>query len=175
MPVSVTISERILRQIRSDVAGITGIGNVVRRSLTGRWWTGTEWLDGLGDGAAQVIFSGCDVLSEALGGDSAPITKRMRVAVAVSVVRPETEQTATDSKIQNWNALVEEAVMGNQQVVETATSTRLAIESRVSNVPDVLTVQGQSEGVALTFFEVDFMHERDNPFRFGTAVPLATE
>ena len=175
MPVSVAISERILRQVRTDVAAITGIGTVVRMSAPGRWWTGSEWLDELGDTDAQVVFGGEDVISEAIGGNSAPVTKRMRVGVAVSVARPETETTPTDAKIQYWNALVEQAVMSNAQIAETATSVRLASETRLANVPETLTTQGQRESVALKFFEIDYLHERNNPFRFGTVIPLVTE
>ena len=41
MPTAVAIQERILRQIRTDVAAITGIGDVVRFAASGKWWSGS--------------------------------------------------------------------------------------------------------------------------------------
>lgn len=162
MPTPVPVNERILRQIRTDVAAISGIGTVVRFSSTGRWWTGTEWLNGLQHLDAMVVFSGEQEIQQSLGNSAALVTMRMTVGVGVVIAPSEEVTTSTDSTLRDWISRVKTKVMTNHQITESG-GTRLAIETRVSNVPDVTTTEGQRETNALTFFEVDYMHPRNNP------------
>ena len=127
------------------------------------------------DGDALVVFQGEQELEQSIGDDTAPVLLQMDVAVAVLIGKAETATTYTDSVARNWNALVRQKLMTNPRIVETATSVRLAVDSRIVNVPDLTTAEGQKETSSFTFLEVDYRIERNNPFRLGSAIAQVEE
>lgn len=165
MPAAVAIAERILRQVVREVESITSIDHVGRMTAHGRWWDGSAWIENRENSDAMVVFQGEQEIEQALGDNTAPCYLRMSVAIVVITGQAETSTTPVDSLIRNWNALVRQALMTNPFLTETVAPTqRLAIDSRIVSIPDVVAGESPREFDAFTFMDIDYVHRRNNPF-----------
>lgn len=174
MPSSVSIKERILRQIRTTCASVTGVDSAYRWD-TGRWYTGSAWVDTLPRNSIQVTVESDDVTGETIGGNAAPVTKTMNVAIAVKLIRDSDDTESYDTLTRRWERNIEAGLISNRTIIEAATSVRLAIDSRFVSIPPPATDSGQAEVVPNLTYQVEYRHDRNNPSSLNSAIAAVTE
>lgn len=168
---AVSIKERILRQIKAVAAAVTGVSAAYRWDV-GRWHNGSAFVDTLVRDTVEVICTDDDLVEETMNG---PLMKRMQVATQIKLMRDSDDTTVYDSLVRRWERDLEAAVMADPFITETATSVRLATDSRILNVPGPATDRGQTEVVPMVILEVDYRHDAGNPSKLGSVISSVTE
>lgn len=171
--VAISIKERILRQMRTNMAAVTGAAAAYRFSARGRWHNGSAFIDRLERDSIIVICQSDDVIEQALGGNQAPVTKRMRVVCGTVLMPDDDATTSHDTLMRRWEALMENKARATRFVFEG--SVQLAIEARVVDVPDAAVEQGQREFVPAVYVQVEYMHDRNDPHKLGTVIATTYE
>lgn len=170
---SISIKDRILRQIRTNMATVTGVPVVVGYSSRGRWYDGAAWIERLPRDSMIVLCQSDDPTEQAIGDNSAPITKRMRVACGILLNPDDDDSTSHDTLLRRWEALMENKARATPFVYEG--SVQLAINSDVVDQPEPETAEGAREFVPVVTIQVDYMHDRDDPTSLGTAITTLQE
>lgn len=173
MAVNVSVKERILRQLRTTCAAVTGVAAAYRWDV-GRWWNGSAWVETLPRNSVSLTVESDDVVDEAMGTNG-PIMKRMSVSVGIKLMRDGDDSTSYDTLVRRWENDLEAALMANPFVIETATSVRLATDSQVTSLPGPATDTGQTEVVPTLLIQVDYRHDRNSPKALGSAIAAVTE
>lgn len=171
---NVSIKERILRQIRTTCASVTGADSAYRWD-TGRWYTGSAWVEVLPRDSIQVTVESDDVTGETIGGNAAPVTKTMNVSITVKLIRDSDDTESYDTLTRRWERNIEAGLIANRRIVEAATSVRLAIDSRFVSLPPPSTDSGQAEVVPNLTYQIEYRHDRNNPSALTGAISAVTE
>lgn len=169
---NVSIKERILRQIASDVAAITGVSVVVRFSARGRWYnTGTSaWIERLPRDAAMVVCQSDEPQEEALNG---PVFRTMTVAVGIKCLPDNDDTTSDDVTVCRWEWQIEQALASNPTVNDGTDD--LAVDVRVLSIPTVDVDADVREFRPLVLFEIDYQHDLANVNTLNGRLTLVTE
>lgn len=168
MPTAISIKDRILRQIRTDMESVTGVQMVVGYSFRGRWYDGANWVERLPRDSMVVLCQSDDPIEQAIGDNSAPVTKRMRVACGMLLRPDEDDTTSHDTLLRRWEALMENQARATPFVYEG--SVQLAVNSDIVDAPEPETAEGQREFIPVVTIQVDYMHDRDDPTAMGSAI-----
>lgn len=175
MPESISIRERICRQVRTNVAAISGIGDVVRWDARGKYRAGSTWVETLDHLDAMVFASDDEGIAEGSEGSIGTVIKTLPVFVFVVIRQDEDDTTSTDALVNKWLAALEYKLTADPFVIETATSVRLASDSEVTRLYSAPREEGEREAIAGVMFEVEYTHDRNSPYQYGTAIPVLTE
>ena len=164
MPENIPIRERILRQVATNLEGVTGIGTVRR-------WDGK--------GTANVAPLDCFVVEEdesALEGPNGGIgytDKHLPLLIAV-VLFPDESSSEADSWTRNrWQARLEEKIVADPYITEAITEEKLAIDVSVVSVDGPDLAEGSISAAIRAL--VVYRHERTNPYRLGTLITVQAE
>ena len=153
MSESVAIRERIEREVKATLEGMTGVGTVYR--WTGRANINLQHLD-------AVVIPEEDAIEDGAQGDTGWLHKALSLMVAV-VLMPDEEATENHCALRNrWQARLEQAIANNYEMTETATSKRLAVDTSFQSVdaPDIID---GALTVALRVI-VHYEHPRNDPY-----------
>lgn len=173
MPSNISIKERILRQVRTTCAAVTGVAAAYRWD-TGRWWNGSAWVETMPRNSIMVAVESDDVVGEGLG-TTGPTMKQMNLSVGIKLVRDSDDTTVYDSLVRRWENDIEKALLADPFIAETATGVRLAADSRVTTLPGPQSDSGQPEVVPSVILQIDYRHNRTDPSVLGTTITAVTE
>lgn len=166
MPEPVSIQERIIRQVAREVAAISGIGTVRRGD--GRAIFASQHLD------AVVWRDGANDPQEQAFGNDGPISRTIRVGVAVTLFSIENAALTTGELVERWIAKVENRLLGNRTMVESVTPSKRLAEDSMPPVSDTFD-DDEGRAAAVTIVDITFRHDGTSPYTFGAAIPLLEE
>lgn len=157
---SLSIRERILRQLQADLGTIAGIGTIHR-------WD-TRGVNALAP-MDVVLIPEQETLDEESDGNPGVHRKVLPVVVAMMFTHDERSAVNTDHFANRWRARVWDKIMDNPTIVETA-GPRLAVDSVVENIPPVDFEDGANN--AALRLTVTYEHDGNSPYVLGTAITL---
>lgn len=165
MPVTVSIRERICREVAAIMTA-SGLFGTVRR------WD-TRGLSGLARGDC-IISDGEEKADDASIGNPGTTLKTMSLDVCASVAIDESTAEKASAIVNRTLALIEKALMADPTLVETTTAVRLAVDTRCTGSGAVPVEEGQPEVYAIVGFEIQYEHDRNNP-SVGPGITEVTE
>ncbi len=164
MPEAIPIKERILRQLRANVATITGIGTVRR------WDTRAKFTPIHLDAIVAVVSESGE---EGPQGTIGYTDKTMSAVVAVILFQSEASDDDSDWLRNRWQARLEEKLMADPAIVEAVTLERLAIDTKDPTHIEPDYAEGSIS--AAVQVDVTYRHDRNSPYKYGTLITEQTE
>ena len=164
MPEAIPIRERILRQLRTNAATITGIGTVRR------WDTRAKFTPIHLD---AVVAASDETAEEGPQGTIGYTDKTLPVVVAVILFQSEASDDDSDWLRNRWQARLEQKLMANPAIIEAVTNQRLAIDTQISLIDGPDYAEGSLS--AAVQVDVTYRHDRNSPYTWGTLITQQTE
>lgn len=162
---AVSIKERILRQVVRDLnAGVNDANEAYR-------WTGagqTQYIH------SDIIVAELDEAAEEGEMGSIGYTHK-RLPILIQPVLFPSDQAPSDIETlrSRMNSDIEAALATNYMVIETTTSVRLAIDTKIESISGIDLAEGLAGvGVLAT---VQYRHDRTSPTTLGSAITELTE
>ncbi len=164
MPEAIPIKERILRQLRTNAATITGIGTVRRWDTRAK--TTPIHLD-------AIVAVSDETAEEGPQGTIGYTDKTLPVIVAVILFPNEASDDDSDWLRNRWQARLEQELMADPAIVEAVTLERLAIDTQITAIPGPDYAEGSLS--AAVQVDVTYRHDRNSPYTLGTLITEQTE
>lgn len=170
----VSIKERILRQVKRRLdAELTGLTQVLRWDGRGRFWTGSAFVERVGH-LGCVFDAGEERIENGEQGNIGVTVKFMPVVIGIVLQTPADEQVIHDAVEEDWKAQVELAVMDDPFWTEDTSLVRLALDSKITDLPPPIEGEAPVEMVSLTTVEIEYRHNRNDPYT-GPGIVKLTE
>ncbi len=150
---SLSIKERIERQLKTNLATISGIGSVERWQANGQ--------PHRQDLTCYVVPD--DEIYE--GGEQESGLYVVRLPIEIALLQRQAKDDTEDSgfKHNRWLKLLHQKVMADTNLTETTTNALLALDIQVTGTSNPISETGQPEFYTILEIEVTYEINRENP------------
>jgi len=160
---SVSIRERVLRQLAANLEAVTDVGEVRR------WDARAADTPAHGD---IVLVAQDETAEPGAQGPTGSTIKTLTVAIVVRLFAETASETTTDSDVNKWLRRIEDAALHDPLLVETTSGQRLANDMAATK----LIGPAFDEGIVACALvcTIQYEHDRDDP-TVGPGITLLQE